>query len=71
MMKQSNTHLIIFNHGKRTAEQYIINRKGGHNLTFDGYIYRVNRRIEDKVFWRSQERAKRRTDDSLSPSKKR
>ena len=36
--------------------QYIINRKGGHNLTFDGYIYRVNHRREDKVFWRCVER---------------
>ena len=36
--------------------QYIINRKGGHNFTFDGYIYRVNRRREAMVFWRCVER---------------
>ena len=30
----------------------INNRKGGHNLALDGFIYRVHRRGEDKVFWR-------------------
>ena len=30
----------------------ITNGKGGHNLALDGFIYRVNRRGEDDVFWR-------------------
>ena len=37
--------------------KYIINRKVDNNLTFDEYIYRVNRRREDKMFWRCVERS--------------
>ena len=32
--------------------KYITNQKGGQNIAVDGYIYRVNRRTPDKVFWR-------------------
>ena len=51
-MKQSNNHLVILNHGKRTAERSVHSstKKRGHNLTFDVYIYRVNRRREDNAF---------------------
>ena len=32
--------------------KFIENRKGGNNLAFAGFIYRVNRRGEEKTFWK-------------------
>lgn len=32
--------------------KFITNRRGGRNLAFNGYIYRVNRRTDNKIFWR-------------------
>ena len=32
--------------------KFLGNRRGGQNLALHGYIYRVNRRGPDKVFWR-------------------
>jgi hypothetical protein len=32
--------------------KFITNKRGGHNLAFDGYIYQINRRTDDKVYWR-------------------
>jgi len=31
---------------------FITNRKGGQNLAYDGFIYRINRRGPEKMFWR-------------------
>ena len=39
----ANAHLNV---------KFITNRKGGQNLALDGFLYRVNRRTPDKVFWR-------------------
>jgi hypothetical protein len=32
--------------------KFLTNRRGGQNLALHGYIYRVNHRGPDKVFWR-------------------
>eukprot|EP00105_Crassostrea_gigas_P023383 XP_011443190.1 PREDICTED: uncharacterized protein LOC105339364 [Crassostrea gigas] len=32
--------------------KFITNKRGGRNLAFNGYIYRVNQRTENKIFWK-------------------
>lgn len=51
-LKSRNHHSTSIMATAQVNVKFITNRRGGQNLAFHGYIYRIHRRTDTKLFWR-------------------